>query len=301
MTMPAQHPVVLDMDSSVGRLPGELRVQLQHWQEAIRFGCRLARFVQFRKELERALPQEHGTVLMGSGDFHHLSWPLIERCIAQRGFSANRPLRVVVLDNHPDNMRFPWGIHCGSWVRRVALHPAVSHVHVAGITSGDIGRKHAWENYLAPLRAGKLTYWSSGVETGWARHVGAAMAFRNFPRVSELVHTLARTLREAPQPTYLSIDKDVFAREVIQTNWDQGQMLERESSHIIEALHGQVVASDMTGDVSSWRYTTWWKRMMSAGDGQDMHIDAATLSTWQADQHALNLRLLERIVTSRAP
>ena len=27
-------------------------------------------------------PADHGTVFMGSGDFHHLSWPLIERCAA---------------------------------------------------------------------------------------------------------------------------------------------------------------------------------------------------------------------------
>ncbi len=298
-------PVVLDVDGSVGPLAEELRLPLQHWQEAVRFGCGLARFGRFRAELDAALPQQHGTVFMGSGDFHHLSWPLIERCIAQQGFAAGRPLhqrlRVVVLDNHPDNMRFPWGVHCGSWVRRVALHPAVSQVHVAGITSGDIGRKHAWENYLAPLRAGKLTYWSSGVDTGWASRVGAAEAFRSFGSVAELALALARMLGEQPQPTYLSIDKDVFAPEVVRTNWDQGHMREEEAAGIIEALRGQVTGSDGTGDVSSWRYTTWWKRLMSAGDGQDTEIDTATLADWQAGQHAFNQRLLEMIHASSTP
>src|SRR3989442_1305174 len=88
-------------------------------------------------------------------------------------------------------MRFPWGVHCGSWVRRVALHPAVSHVHVAGITSGDIGRAHAWENYLTPLRAGRLSYWSAGVDTGWARRLGVDAAFRGFASVADLSRTLA--------------------------------------------------------------------------------------------------------------
>src|SRR5258708_28144195 len=55
--------------------------------------------------------------------------------------------------SHPDNMRFPWGVHCGSWVRRVALHPAVSHVHVAGITSGDIGRAHRSEEHTSELQS----------------------------------------------------------------------------------------------------------------------------------------------------
>jgi len=288
-------PVVLDVDGSVGTLPGVLRLPLQDWQEQVRFGCGLRRFARFRAALDAQLPAAHGTALLGSGAFHHLSWPLIERCIAARALSAGRPLRVVVLDNHPDNMRFPWGVHCGSWVRRVALHPAVSHVHVAGITSGDIGRAHAWENYLTPLRAGRLSYWSAGVDTGWARRLGVDAAFRGFASVADLSRTLARMLREQAQPTYLSIDKDVFAPEVVRTNWDQGRMLESEAMDIIGALSGQIVGSDITGDVSSWRYATWWKRWMSAGDGQDTQIGAQTLATWQLGQHAFNERLVERL------
>ena len=291
----AQAPVVLDVDGSVGPLAGELRLPLAHWQEGVRFGCGLATFRRFAQDMQPQLPAEHGTVLMGSGDFHHLSWPLIAQRIAAGGFSPARALRVVVLDNHPDNMRFPWGVHCGSWVRRVALHPAVSHVHVAGITSGDIGRAHAWENYLTPLRAGRLSYWSAGVDTGWARRLGVDSAFRSFASVAELSRTLARMLREQAQPTYLSIDKDVFAPEVVRTNWDQGRMLESEAMDIIGALSGQIVGSDITGDVSSWRYATWWKRWMSAGDGQDTQIGAQTLATWQLGQHAFNERLVERL------
>lgn len=296
----AQAPVVLDVDGSVGPLAGELRLPLAHWQEGVRFGCGLATFRRFAQDMQRQLPAEHGTVLMGSGDFHHLSWPLIAQRIAAGGFSPARALRVVVLDNHPDNMRFPWGVHCGSWVRRVALHPAVAHVHVAGITSQDIGRGHAWENYLAPLRAGKLSYWSCGVDTAWAARVGAQQAFRNFASVAELAQQLARMLSTQPQPTYLSIDKDVFAPEVVRTNWDQGRMREPEAMAIVDALAGQLVGSDITGDVSSWRYSTWWKRLMSAGDGQDTEIDATTLADWQAGQHALNQRLVDRIAQAQA-
>jgi hypothetical protein len=295
MNMQARPPVALDLDGSLAPLPGELRLPLQHWQEGVRFGCGLALLARFRAALQAALPPRHGTVFLGSGDFHHLSWPLIERSIARHGFSAARPLRVVVLDNHPDNMRFPWGVHCGSWVRRVALHPAVSQVHVAGITSGDIGRAHAWENYLRPLRAGKLTYWSCGVDTGWARFAGAARAFRAFPDVVGLARALARALREQPQPTYLSIDKDVFSPDVARTNWDQGLMREDEAARIIAALRGQIVDGDVTGEVSLWRYATWWKRLLSARDGQNTRIDAATLAAWQPRHHAINQRLLARI------
>ncbi len=295
----SDQPIVLDVDNSVGPLGNELRLSLLHWQERVRFGCGLATFKRFAAELQSQLPPQFGTTLMGSGDFHHLSWPLIEHCIAQHGFSAQRPLRVVVLDNHPDNMRFPWGVHCGSWVRRVAMHPAVSHVHVAGITSQDIGSGHAWENYLTPLRAGKLSYWSSGVDTRWSARVGASAGFKNFSSVSELSAALAQMLNAQNQPPYLSIDKDVFAADVVRTNWDQGQMQESEAMALIDALRGQIRGSDITGDVSSWQYATWWKRLMSAGDGQDTQIDASTLSAWQAGQHGLNQRLVARIAASR--
>lgn len=40
------------------------------------------------------------------------------------------------------------------------------------------------------------------------------------------------------------------------------------------------------------------KRLMSAGDGQDTQIDAATLAGWQAGQHALNQRLIQHIALS---
>ena len=122
-------PLVLDFDRSVGALPGETRIDLADWQERIRFGSTLRTFRAFLEALAPQLPREHGTVFFGSGDYHHLSWPMIER-LAARG-----PFEVVVFDNHPDNMRFPWGIHCGSWVRRVALLPHVTRVRVLGIST----------------------------------------------------------------------------------------------------------------------------------------------------------------------
>lgn len=289
-------PVVIDVDHSVGPLPGEIRLPLaQAWQERIRFGCGLGTLRSFRDALAKGMPapSDHGTVFLGSGDFHHLSWPLIERCIAGHGLSAAQPLRVVVLDNHPDNMRFPFGVHCGSWVRRVALLAQVAHVHVVGITSGDIGPGHAWENYFAPLRAGRLTYWSCGVDTRWARWAGVADGFRAFPDADALAWELVRLLARERGPTYFSIDKDVFSPTVVRTNWDQGTLETRHASAVIAALRGCLVGSDVTGDVSAYRYATAWKRWLSAGDGQQTGAVHADLPAWQAAQAAFNVWLLD--------
>ncbi|TAM59016.1 MAG: hypothetical protein EPN49_12000 [Rhodanobacter sp.] len=284
----ANRPVVLDIDRSVGPLPNRLVLPLEHWQESMRFACSMASMRRFRTMLDELLPAEHGTVFMGSGDFHHLSWPLIAR------LRPRTPFQVVVLDNHPDNMRFPFGVHCGSWVRKAAMLPQVSHVHVLGITSDDIGGCHAWENYLTPLLRGKLSCWSIGVDTGWARRLGLARAFRGFDTAEALVDAFVERERTQTAPSYLSIDKDVFAPEVAHTNWDQGRLLTHHALALIGSLRNGLVGSDINGEVSHYQYQSWWKRKLSALDEQPA-IDPAMLADWQAQQQALNLRLLEAI------
>mgnify|MGYP001038511963 FL=1 len=289
----SHRPIVLDIDRSVGPLRDRLVLPLEHWQESIRFGCSLAALRRFARVLDELLPAEYGTVFTGSGDFHHLSWPLIARV------RREAPFQVVVLDNHPDNMRFPFGVHCGSWVRRVARLPQVSHVHVLGITSADIGAGHAWENYLTPLRRGRLSYWSIGVDTGWARRLGLAHAFRDFDTAAAMVDAFVACQRTQAAPAYLSIDKDVFAPEVARTNWDQGQLQPGHALALIAGLRRGLVGSDINGEISHYRYRSWWKRKLSALDAQPV-IDPAQLAGWQAQQHALNLELLAGIAARSA-
>ncbi|MGN6519540.1 MAG: arginase family protein [Dokdonella sp.] len=285
-------PVVLDFDRSVGALPGATVLDLADRQEAIRFGCSLRTLRALAVELDARLPRGHGTVFLGSGDYHHLSWPLIERR------PARVPFDVVVFDNHPDNMRFPFGVHCGSWVRKVALLPHVGHVHVLGIGSADVSRAHAWENYLAPLRRRRLTYWTIGVDTRWATRWGLGHAFLAFDTPAALLDRFVDEQRGASHPLYLSIDKDVLDPAIARTNWDQGRLLDTDLFAAIDAMHGRLIGSDITGDVSAYRYSTWWKRKLSALDEQPA-IDAGQLAAWQAQQHALNLRLLERLDAAR--
>ncbi|MFK2876983.1 hypothetical protein [Rhodanobacter hydrolyticus] len=288
----AHRPVVLDIDRSVGPLADGLVLDLAEWQEAIRFGCSLATMRRFRRLLDAQLPACHGTVFTGSGDFHHLSWPLIAR------LAPATPIQVVVLDNHPDNMRFPFGVHCGSWVRRVAALPFVDHVHVLGITSHDIGAGHAWENYLTPLLRGRLTYWSMGVDTAWSRRLGIARAFRGFDTPDALVDGFVEHQRAQTLPSYLTIDKDAFAPEVAHTNWDQGRLQLDHALTLIASLRNGLAGSDINGEVSHYRYSTWWKRKLSAMDEQPA-IDPAQVAGWQAQQHALNLKLLDAITAKR--
>ena len=287
--------VVLDLDGSAAGMDDALELPLRDWEQALRFACSMRRLAAFSSHLQALLPDVHGTVLTGSGDFHHLSLPLIQRAAARHG-----PLMVVVLDNHPDNMRFPLAVHCGSWVRRACALPGVEHVHVVGITSPDISAGHAWQNYWRPLRQGRLTYWSTGVDTGWAARFGMGLACRSFADTDTLLRSLVQHLQDSKTPLYLSIDKDVLSAEDARTNWDQGVMRAHQMLGLIHSWRGRIVASDITGDISEIRYRHLWKRALAALDRQPV-VAAARLEQWQAQQRALNKTLLQALAHSSVP
>lgn len=286
------HPIILNFDQSVGEINNAKIIDVTQWQDTIRFGCSEKKFCQFKAELQQSLPEHYGTVLMGSGDYHHISLLLIERLAKQ--YSAENPIQVIVFDNHPDNMRYLFGIHCGSWVSYVASLPFVSHVHVLGITSHDIGLSHFWENRWKPLFQKKLTYWSLDVNVSWAKKIGLGQAFRHFSTPDDLIASFLSEQYHSAEPVYLSIDKDVLSEKVIHTNWDQGQLQTYHLLDTITSLKQRIVASDITGELSIWQPSNWFKRLLSSLDKQPA-IDAENLLNWQQAQHQLNLTLLKAL------
>lgn len=279
-------PLVLDFDGSVKPLPNELRIDFRDSQEKIRFGCRLdALGVLDKLNSSDALVSPPDITFLGSGDFHHLSHWLISRYAR-----LNQALQIVVFDNHPDNMRYPFGIHCGSWVWHVSRLPFVSCVHVVGITSKDVEAAHGWENHLRNLRSGKVRYWCVGRDLGWMRRLGIHYS-HSFATTNLMLAAFQAHLAVSPAPTYLSIDKDVLSIEDAHTNWDQGVMRLTEMEAAIRQFRHQVIACDVTGDISVYRYKSRFKRFLSGIDGQT-GIATADLERWQLAQQAINLKLL---------
>ena len=283
-----QNPLVLDFDASVLALPGEQRIALSDWQETIRFGCRLKTLRALDTRLAPYLNTINGPVFMGSGDYHHVSFLLIDRLRQLR-----EPVRVVVFDNHPDNMRYPFGIHCGSWVWHVSRLPHVASVEVLGITSTDVESGHAWENHLRPLRQNKVRYGCVGRDVGLLQKLGAQGA-RSYASTAQLLEAFAASLPTSSAPIYLSIDKDVLSPLDVQTNWDQGGMRWSELGAMVDLLRDRLVGCDVTGDVSVYRYRSYFKRLLSGLD-QQPDIPPQQLADWQAAQHLLNLDLLRRL------
>ena len=279
-------PIVLDIDGSLRGLEGTQTIDLSDWQEAIRFGCSWSTWKCFRSFLNERLPASYGPVCMGSGDFHHISHLLLDR------ICHSEPFDVVVLDNHPDNMRFPFGIHCGSWVVHAARLPQIRCVHILGITSADVSWRHAWENHLLPIIQGKIRYWTTGVNVQWVNPFGLGKRIASFKNVQLLIDQfIAEREKNIPGAVYLSIDKDVFSTNVVRTNWDQGCFDLDNVRRLIEAFKGKLIGSDITGEVSVHHFQTSWKRWLSAVDRQPT-IPAEALSKWQTQQTAVNRQLL---------
>ncbi len=277
--------LILNFDDSVKPLPEADTIPLNNRQEAIRFGCRKQVLNELGRELAPILDARPPVVFLGSGDYHHLSYLLIERLRA-----LNTRIQVVVFDNHPDNMRYPFGIHCGSWVWHVSRLPFVARVHVVGITSTDVERGRLWENHLAPLYSSKVIYWCVQRNLRAMRFIGIRHS-RSFSSMAALLDDFSASLASMPEPVYLSIDKDVLARDVVQTNWDQGVMRMEELMTAIRMLPGRIIASDVTGEVSSYYYRGWFKRFLSVLDRQP-EIPERTLNEWQIQHQQVNRQLL---------
>lgn len=291
-------PLILDIDHSVSRLrTNEVRCELAAWQEAVRFGCSWRVFASLELALQGCLPERYHGVFFGSGDFHHLSFFLLKEA-AKRYRLSPGSLDVIVLDNHPDNMRYPFGIHCGSWVSHAAQLQCVRRVHVVGITSSDISLVHAWENRLAPLWNRKLVYWSVGVHAGWLSCLGRAGQIRTFADADTLVKELEHAIREADR-LYLSIDKDVLSPETVPTDWDQGvftlehvQRIACLCSGDAAEQHARLVGFDITGECSSYTFKSPFKRFLTRLDGRAASPDQNTLCAAQEEHRRINEKLL---------
>lgn len=284
-----RRPLVLDFDNSVLPLgENEIRVSLEDWQETIRFGCSRHAFFRLENHLRQVLPEDYGCVFTGSGDFHHLTLFLL-RELERRG-SDQEPVDLLVLDNHPDNMRYPFGLHCGSWVSHAAAMRFIRHVHVLGICSPDITLAHAWENRLAPFFRRKLTYWSVGIHADWLRLIGQKGACRAFPSADALIDAFIPVVNSSPR-VYLSLDKDVLAPSVVRTNWDQGVFMERHLAALFTSFRKKIVGTDICGDVSEYIYKSRFKRFLSRLDSQPV-LTPKQVRAWQKQQRDINVRLL---------
>lgn len=252
--------LVLDLDGSVS-LPGMItRLDLRSYEEKVRYYAGFGDMAA----LERAIEEEAGApriVFLGSGDFHHISYLLIKH--------MPQTVQVIVFDNHPDNMFFPAGIHCGSWVYHASKLPNVSNIAVFGIASRDIAGPDLFQNRFSVIKAGKVKYYCLAPVSKLAKLLGGPGIEDISASQKSMAEIVERHVRNNGSPVYLSIDKDVLAHSVVGATWDQGKMREDELLTCIGTIAPKVIAADVAGDISSYNYRSFMKRLMRRLDGYE--------------------------------
>ncbi len=251
-------PIVLDTDGSVLPLASEKRYNLREFEETVRFGCSMKEWRNFTSALP-PIPK-NACVFTGSGDFHHLTLELLSRC-------SDKPFDLLVFDNHPDDMRYLFGIHCGSWVSHAAKLPFVKNIKVIGISSSDVTLPHFYEIRMRPLWQKKLQFWTVGVKSEWLNFFAPKGSAKVFDCPKNLTDALISELKQS-QRIYVSVDKDVFSKHVVNTDWDQGMFEFEDAEKIISSCRDKIIASDVCGDCSSYTYKSRFKRFLSGLDGQ---------------------------------
>lgn len=246
---------------------------------------------------------------MGSGDFHHITTFLLAVVLQHQ----SAPITIIHFDNHPDWVKFDNGMHCGSWVNRALKHPKVEKLITLGVCSRDLKRPEWKGANLTLLSQGVLELYPYDHAPSRVKHdygSGAsfeqkdgALHWKTIRRLGErkfIEHLLSRIKTKS---VYLTIDKDVLAREDAITNWDQGCMRLPYLLSLVKEIGKRhaVIGADVVGDYSLPCYsghlwTRLWKHAESFKDQPRGKPDrATTVNINSAANHAL-LEVLSEVM-----
>jgi arginase family enzyme len=277
-----QDALILDFDGSVS-LPKEIpRLDMRGCEERVRYYSSFGDMTGLEGIIKKAV-ERHRVFFLGNGDFHHISYLLIKHM-------PYDGLHVVLFDNHPDNMFFPAGIHCGSWVYHASKLPNVTNISVFGIASKDIRGLNIIQNRFSVIRSGKVKYYCLAPVS----KLMGLLSENGIDDIRASQKSVAEILKEEAQkkrgPVYLSIDKDVLSGETLRTGWDQGRMQENELLRCIEEIAPSVIAADIVGDISSYNYKSRLKKIMRLIDRYEQM--PTNIEKEQFKHRELNMKIL---------
>jgi hypothetical protein len=183
-------------------------------------------------------------VLLGSGDFHHLSLALLAQQTA--------PFTLVMFDNHPDWMRPPHKYHCGSWIYTAARMQQVERIVIIGLESGDLAGKRFLAGDIDSYLQQKivlLPYLPIDVQIQSEQQT-VRLESKLKVDLNEGIKQILDTI--VTQNVYISIDKDCLQQQDAVTNWEQGTLPLDTVISCIQAIaqNHNIAGADTVGDYS---------------------------------------------------
>jgi hypothetical protein len=276
---------ILDLDGSLTQQRALLRlnpalVWAQDWGPSLRLACSAGLYRRFEHDLARRLGSasdlEPTLTLYGSGDFHHVSLAMLRRLTGS--------FNLLILDKHPDWMRWIPFLHCGTWLAHAFNLRGLRRVfHLGGELDFDNGFR--WLAPWADLYSGRITVFPAVRRFRGRRWRDVPhQPLRSQPDVpitaDRVEHLLSAHREELAQwPLYISLDKDVMTVDHAVVNWDSGHLSLAEVEAALEValdLAGHRLAGmDIVGDWSPVEVRGWLRRWLDFTEHPRLVIDPA--------------------------
>jgi hypothetical protein len=210
------------------------------FQRLARLWCSSSEFKKVSSTMQ--LPNLSQFALLGSGDYHHLTLALLQQ--------HQKPLTLVLFDNHPDWMRPPHQYHCGTWIYAAARLPQVARIIIVGLENGDLCGKKFQDGDVE-------SYLNQKIVLLPYTPVEAEVNSQAVTLQSQLKASLKQGVQEilsqiSTQNVYISVDKVCLRAEDAITNWEQGTLPLETMIACIAAIREQhtIVGADTVGDYS---------------------------------------------------
>ena len=242
---------ILDFDQSVSSQAEFLQKfrtkitlkSMASFKHTLRLWCSPKDFNKARAAMR--LQDVNQFTLLGSGDFHHLTLALLEQ--------HQKPLTLVLFDNHPDWIRPPHQYHCGTWVYAAARLPQIARIVIIGLESGDLAGKKFLTGDVVSFEQEKivlLPYSLVEAQVGVSNQLVSLQSKLKLDFKAGIQEIMDAIVTE---DVYISIDKDCLRQEDAVTNWEHGSLpldTVTECIKTINALHS-IVGADTVGDYSA--------------------------------------------------